>query len=497
MDRLRHRAVGAGGERPLEPLALHAQREHDHLDVLVLLSQALDQRDRGFGVATFVYEHDLGAGLRDPCRGGLARVDIAEKLKCAAIAQSRANRPYDQWVVGYDDKSLHSALPLICPETRPAAPRPSRVGGGHTWSCLFPGSAADGPPSAASLGSQGCGHDASRAIGRTGARAFKSLNALGPCDKLPMARTQRIAVRCWMRSRAGCAAGSPCIGAAANDQGLRTLDESTPIGDGRPMKRLVVVAEDSLIVEAIGIALRKSGEFSLLGHLDARSASVEKIVEAGARTGVDRRDGSVRTRGRAHPADQGRAREHRGDRADAVAGVRPARRDLRSRRERGGLQGDQSGRAGDADPRDARRSRAPPPQAGRVRSRHRPARSTAAEESVLSARELEVLRLVAAGSTNGEIARKLWVTEQTVKFHLSNIYRKLEVGNRTEASHYAHVNGLLNGGERGRFLSRVPSPVAARRRRAPRQAVDDRWRRTCSGVRSSSRRSRPSDQPRT
>jgi DNA-binding NarL/FixJ family response regulator len=73
------------------------------------------------------------------------------------------------------------------------------------------------------------------------------------------------------------------------------------------------------------------------------------------------------------------------------------------------------------------------------------AKSPALEDSVLSGRELEVLRLVAAGSTNGDIARKLWVTEQTVKFHLSNIYRKLEVGNRTEASHYAHVNGLLGG----------------------------------------------------
>ena len=75
------------------------------------------------------------------------------------------------------------------------------------------------------------------------------------------------------------------------------------------------------------------------------------------------------------------------------------------------------------------------------------AKAAPVEDSVLSARELEVLRLVAAGSTNSEIARKLWVTEQTVKFHLSNIYRKLEVANRTEASHYAHVNGLLNGGE--------------------------------------------------
>ena len=37
----------------------------------------------------------------------------------------------------------------------------------------------------------------------------------------------------------------------------------------------------------------------------------------------------------------------------------------------------------------------------------------------------------------------LWVTEQTVKFHLSNIYRKLDVANRTEASRWAQVNGLL------------------------------------------------------
>jgi DNA-binding CsgD family transcriptional regulator len=37
----------------------------------------------------------------------------------------------------------------------------------------------------------------------------------------------------------------------------------------------------------------------------------------------------------------------------------------------------------------------------------------------------------------------LWVTEQTVKFHLSNIYRKLDVANRTEASRWAQLHGLL------------------------------------------------------
>ena len=61
----------------------------------------------------------------------------------------------------------------------------------------------------------------------------------------------------------------------------------------------------------------------------------------------------------------------------------------------------------------------------------------------LTKRELEILLLVADGSSNGQLAKKLWVTEQTVKFHLSNIYRKLEVANRTEASRWAHLNGLL------------------------------------------------------
>jgi DNA-binding NarL/FixJ family response regulator len=66
-----------------------------------------------------------------------------------------------------------------------------------------------------------------------------------------------------------------------------------------------------------------------------------------------------------------------------------------------------------------------------------------AETPLLTQREVEVLRLVAEGMSNTRIARKLWVTEQTVKFHLSNIYRKLGVANRTEASRWAHGQGLL------------------------------------------------------
>jgi DNA-binding NarL/FixJ family response regulator len=66
-----------------------------------------------------------------------------------------------------------------------------------------------------------------------------------------------------------------------------------------------------------------------------------------------------------------------------------------------------------------------------------------ADTPPLTRRELEILRLVAEGHSNAQLARLLWVTEQTVKFHLSNIYRKLDVANRTEASRWAQRHGLL------------------------------------------------------
>jgi DNA-binding NarL/FixJ family response regulator len=78
---------------------------------------------------------------------------------------------------------------------------------------------------------------------------------------------------------------------------------------------------------------------------------------------------------------------------------------------------------------------------------HHPRRQVvpASGDCPLTDRELEILRLVAQGFTNARIARELFVTEQTVKFHLSNTYRKLGVANRTEASRYAHMHGLLDG----------------------------------------------------
>ena len=78
---------------------------------------------------------------------------------------------------------------------------------------------------------------------------------------------------------------------------------------------------------------------------------------------------------------------------------------------------------------------------------HAPPRQRAEPASLphtLTVRELEVLRLVAEGRTNGRVAEALEVSEQTVKFHLCNVYRKLSVGNRTEATRHAHLHALVD-----------------------------------------------------
>ena len=67
----------------------------------------------------------------------------------------------------------------------------------------------------------------------------------------------------------------------------------------------------------------------------------------------------------------------------------------------------------------------------------------AAKEAGLTDRELGIVRAVARGLSNEAISKELWVAEQTVKFHLTNIYRKLGVSNRTEAARYAFEQGLV------------------------------------------------------
>jgi DNA-binding NarL/FixJ family response regulator len=73
-----------------------------------------------------------------------------------------------------------------------------------------------------------------------------------------------------------------------------------------------------------------------------------------------------------------------------------------------------------------------------------PARREEPAGAHLTRREREILTYVSEGMANAEIARSLWVSEQTVKFHLSNVYRKLQVTNRTQASRWAR---LRNAGD--------------------------------------------------
>jgi DNA-binding NarL/FixJ family response regulator len=68
---------------------------------------------------------------------------------------------------------------------------------------------------------------------------------------------------------------------------------------------------------------------------------------------------------------------------------------------------------------------------------------TGVKAAGLTEREIVILRALARGLSNEEIAKELWVARQTVKFHLSNIYRKLDVRNRSEAIRQAYALGLV------------------------------------------------------
>jgi DNA-binding NarL/FixJ family response regulator len=207
------------------------------------------------------------------------------------------------------------------------------------------------------------------------------------------------------------------------------------------MKRLVVVADNPLIVGAIRSGIRDSGMFELLGYADPRRATAVSIVQAGAEVVlVDEADGS--------------------DAAIAlIRGVKEHGDDIRVIVLTLQMKGEWLERAFEAGANGAV-SKAIHPVAlstllravvsGHIvhspasfRSVNRAGVQVATEHSSLTERELEILQLVASGATNGDIARQLWITQQTVKFHVSNVYRKLDVGNRTEACHYAHVNGLV------------------------------------------------------
>jgi two-component system NarL family response regulator len=66
------------------------------------------------------------------------------------------------------------------------------------------------------------------------------------------------------------------------------------------------------------------------------------------------------------------------------------------------------------------------------------------EAPALTSRQIEILRLVAQELSNKEIAERLSVSEHTVKYHLGEIYQRLDIKNRYQATQYALRNGLIN-----------------------------------------------------
>jgi two-component system, NarL family, response regulator LiaR len=80
-----------------------------------------------------------------------------------------------------------------------------------------------------------------------------------------------------------------------------------------------------------------------------------------------------------------------------------------------------------------------------VQELHGAPRDSAALYEALSAREREVLQLIASGLHNAEIAERLVISERTVKSHVNNILAKLHVADRTQAAIYAWRSGVMEG----------------------------------------------------
>jgi two-component system nitrate/nitrite response regulator NarP len=77
----------------------------------------------------------------------------------------------------------------------------------------------------------------------------------------------------------------------------------------------------------------------------------------------------------------------------------------------------------------------------------------------LTRREIEILQLVSGGRSNRQVAEILFVTDQTVKFHLANVYRKLGVRSRYEAASWAREHGLVDATAAANVVA-LPKPGA-------------------------------------
>jgi DNA-binding NarL/FixJ family response regulator len=218
------------------------------------------------------------------------------------------------------------------------------------------------------------------------------------------------------------------------------------------MRRLFIVGNDAFVVHAMRFALHYAPRVSLFGVIDGQGRVADAIREANPDLVIV--DGIT-----GEQPDVHRLADIRDQAPQALIVLLSAPLDdasLRIALDAGAmvcmsssLRAPQLAPVPDDGPVPVLTARLPTTGAGRSAedAPAAPAAPAAAEASPerapLTARELEILRAVAEGHTNARIGRQLWVTEQTVKFHLSNIYRKLGVSNRTEASRYALMHGLV------------------------------------------------------
>jgi ATP/maltotriose-dependent transcriptional regulator MalT len=211
----------------------------------------------------------------------------------------------------------------------------------------------------------------------------------------------------------------------------RSLQLALDTASTAPMRRaelLAALAEAYLVVADVEAAAAAAAQLADVArratsaYLNAVASTAEaRVALAGgdAMTAYRRASEAVETfQVLALPYDEARAREVRGGAAQLLAEGDTAALDLAAAH--------QTFRALGAEP-DARRV------AGLLGEAPSP----------LSARELDVLRLVTHGSTNKEIAAALFISEHTVARHLSNIYTKLGVGSRSAATAFAFERSLI------------------------------------------------------
>jgi DNA-binding NarL/FixJ family response regulator len=201
------------------------------------------------------------------------------------------------------------------------------------------------------------------------------------------------------------------------------------------VKRLMIVADNSFAAQSVRLALRQTAGFQVIGFIDGSVPISSRAVELAPDVVV---------------VDDTQEPEHAVARLEELASLLPNSKRVLLTMRMGDDELSQVFEAG----AEAVISKTVHPvslatllrEISRETVVHLPRRNATKStraDCPLTDRELEILRLVAQGYTNGRIARELWVTEQTVKFHLSNTYRKLGVANRTEASRYAHLHDLM------------------------------------------------------